>query len=86
MNDFWFGVLVTVVCAIIPFVISSYQLSQETKKLRKLINLIIRGIEESGFATYRRDKKGEIMGMVFSESISEGFSISAKTEANVSEE
>ena len=51
---FLLGVLVTLICSFIPFFLSSRQLSKETKRLVKLSNLIIRGIEETGIAKFRR--------------------------------
>jgi hypothetical protein len=83
MNEFWFGCLVTIVCAGIAFFLSSYQLYKETKKIKKIITFTIRGMEEAGFAKYRRDAKGEIIGMIFSESITEHIRLSAETKADI---
>lgn len=68
---FLLGCLFTLLCSFIPFIFSSIQLSRTSKRLVKLINLIIRGIEETGIAKFSRDKNGEPVGMKFDLSITE---------------
>jgi len=63
--------LLGLVCSIIIFFLSSRQLSNEVQKLVKLINLIIRGIEESGLAKFSRNAKGEAVGMQFDITVSD---------------
>ncbi len=65
------SLLLGLVCSIIIFFLSSRQLSSEVKKLVKLINLVLRGIEESGFAKFSRNAKGEAVGMRFDITVSD---------------
>ena len=65
LSSFLLGSLVTLICALIPFIISSRQLSNEAKRLAKLSTLVIRGIEESGLAKFSRDEKGNPVGLRF---------------------
>ena len=81
-SEFLFGILVTAICAVVPFLVASIQLAKETKRLRKLITLIARGIEETGLATFRRDANGEFIGMIFSGTISEKLVVSASAETD----
>lgn len=67
--SFLLGSLVTLICAGIPFWLSSKQLSKEAKRLAALNILIIRGIEESGKAKFRRNDEGEPIGMIFEETL-----------------
>jgi hypothetical protein len=82
MNNFWIGCLVTIICALIPFCISSYQLYRESKKMRKTMNYMIRGIEDSGLAKYRRNEKGEIVGMVLEGSVLKWVHAAMKAKTN----
>jgi gas vesicle protein len=41
----------------------------ETKKLRDTTNQITRALEEGGIATFNRDAKGEVVGLVFSRNV-----------------
>ena len=65
ISSFFLGSLVTLICSFIPFILSSRQLSKQVKRLVTLSNLIIRGIEESGVAKFKRNNKGEPIGMIF---------------------
>ena len=69
ISSFFLGSLITLVCSLIPFILSSRQLSKQVKRLVTLSSLIIRGIEESGIAKFRRNNKGEPIGMIFDLSI-----------------
>ena len=75
-------ILVAIICAFIPFIIASIQLARETKRLRRLITLIARGIEQTGLATFRRDANDEFIALEFSGDISEKFVVSASAEAD----
>ena len=68
---FLLGCLFTLLCSFIPFILSSIQLSRTSKRLVKLISLIIRSIEEAGIAKFRRDENGEAIGMIFDLAITE---------------
>ena len=74
---FFLGILVTLTCSLIAFILSSWQLSKQVKRLVKLINLVLRGIEESGVAKFRRDENGEPIGMVFDMAIRESLHLSS---------
>ena len=69
------GILFTFICSTIPFIISSRQLSKEAKRIIVLSNLIIRGIEESGFAKFNRNAKGEPIGMIFNLTLSDSLTL-----------
>lgn len=71
------GILFTFICSTIPFIISSRQLSKETKRLVMLSNLIIRGIEESGLAKFSRNANGEPVGMHFDMTVSDSINLSS---------
>jgi hypothetical protein len=79
---FLLGVLVTLVCSIIPFFLSSKQLSKETKRIIKLSNLIIRGIEETGIAKFRRDENGEPIGMIIDLGIIESLHLTSSVNSH----
>lgn len=64
--SFLLGCLATFVCAAIPFVLSSRQLSAETQRLRKLLNLIMIALESNKLAEFKRDEKGEITAIILS--------------------
>lgn len=74
---FLVGVLVTLVCAFIPFLKSSRQLSREAERLATLANLITRAMEESGFAKFTRNPSGEAIGPIFDQEIRESIGFSA---------
>jgi hypothetical protein len=79
---FLLGILVTLACSLIAFILSSCQLSKQVKRLVKLINLILRGIEESGAAKFRRDEKGEPIGMIFDLAITESLHLGNSINSN----
>jgi hypothetical protein len=68
---FLLGIIVTLICSFIPFILSSRQLSKEAKRIIELSTLIIRGIEESGLAKFNRNEKGEPIGMIFNLTLSD---------------
>ena len=65
ISSFFLGSLITLACSFIPFILSSRQLSKQAKRSATLSTLIIRGIEESGVAKFRRNNEGEPIGMIF---------------------
>lgn len=65
-TSFLLGSVVTLICAAVPFILSSRQLIAETKRLRTLSNLILSSLEAAGIAECRRDSAGEIVGIIIS--------------------
>ena len=87
MNNFSFfllGSLVTLVCAFIPFWMSSRQLQKEAQRLVKLSNLVTRGMEESGIVRFNRNPAGEAIGLVIDEQVIESAFFSSKAEPSTS--
>jgi len=62
------GVIVTGICAGIPYWFASRQLASEAKKLHKLSTLILTALEDSHLARLNRDSKGEITGLTITAS------------------
>lgn len=57
------GCVVSVLCAVITLVLSSYDLRREAKKLREMSALMMRAMEEKDFAGFTRDEKGVPHGL-----------------------
>ena len=62
--SFFLGCLVTIICAALPFIISSRQLSAEAQQLRKMLNLIMIALESNKLAEFKRDQNGEITAII----------------------
>lgn len=58
------GVIITLICSLLPFIRSSQQLDKEAKELRRLSTLILRGLENSDLVSLNRDDKGNIIGLI----------------------
>lgn len=83
LSSFLLGSLVTLVCAFVPFWMSSRQLQSEARRLAKLSNLVTRGMEESGFARFNRNSAGEAIGLVLDEEIIESVFFSSKAAPSI---
>jgi len=79
------SIFFTFICSTIPFIVSSRQLSKEAKRLMVLSNLIIRGIEESGFAKFSRNAKGEPIGMHFDMTVMDSINLASSATIQVPE-
>lgn len=64
LASFLLGSLVTIICAGVPFFLSSQELRRESARLRHLLNVIVVALETNGLAEVKRDSAGEIVGIV----------------------
>ena len=58
------GGLITVAVAWVCFYAGSRQLRKHVNQLTKLINIILRSLENAGLAELNRDEEGNIVGLV----------------------
>lgn len=64
MSTFLLGILATAICAWIPYVRGSRQLSSEAKRLRDITNLVLVSLERAGMVKLSRDDHGAIIGVI----------------------
>jgi len=61
----------------------SQELRQEAEKLRRLITLILRGLEEAGLVEYNQDERGEPVAIHFKRLVSDVISVADNVEVNL---
>src|SRR6266699_3417445 len=62
LTSFLLGSGVTLIFAIVPFVLSSRQLKREASMLRRLNEILLNTLEEHGVIKLNRDSKGNVIG------------------------
>jgi hypothetical protein len=62
LTSFLLGSGITVIFAIVPFVLSSRQLNREAAMLRRLNEILLNTLEEHGIIKLNRDANGNIIG------------------------
>lgn len=73
MNEFVLAVIAGVVSGLVVsglfYLLGGRDLKREALGLRKMSNLITRGLEEAGLVKFNRDEHGEAIGMRFEEHV-----------------
>lgn len=77
------GSLVTLLVADVYYRRAGAELRDESARLRKLITLVLRALEEAGLVRLARNANGDITGLNFVVSVDERVSASDSTEATV---
>ncbi len=61
--SFFAGIIVAIVIAKHYYVRAARELKNEASELRRLNNLMLRGMEDAGLVEFNKDEKGNIKGL-----------------------